>query len=91
VSPEVIRELDHGRDRGSAAAPTAASGGGSLFGLGASFTPGAGFAKLLGAGGGRSGAAGGSLFAPVTHVAVIGKNVTENTKSMPPVMMLEDD
>jgi hypothetical protein len=30
-------------------------------------------------------------FQAISHMAVIGKNVTENVTSMPPVPMLEDD
>jgi hypothetical protein len=90
VSQEVIRELDHGRDRGTKAPPASNP---FSFGLGltAAFAAGSGFPMVPKPG--RPGMGGGpkSFLAPVTHVAVIGKTVTENTRAMPPVMMLEDD
>ncbi|KAL6760987.1 Bystin-domain-containing protein [Haematococcus lacustris] len=66
VTPEVIRELDHSRARGSAASQL--SGGQQV-----------------------AGGRGAALQPAGPHLAVIGKNVSENVRNMPPVMMLDDE
>ncbi len=88
VSPEILRELDHGKGRGAAA-----TGGQAALPSGfapqAAFTLGAGFGAAKKAGGGRL--SGPERFVAQSQVAVIGKSVQENVRSMPPVMMMEDD